>query len=79
MTAIIQKWGNSLAVRIPRFVARQMQLNDGDEVELRIENKDLIVRSTRRPHRLRDLVQKITKSNRHAETGWGKPVGRELW
>ena len=79
MTATIQKWGNSLAVRIPRAVALQIHVADGDKVELKVNADSLVVRSARRRYRLGDLVRRITPKNRHGETDWGKPRGKEVW
>lgn len=79
MNATIQKWGNSLAVRIPKSVSQQIRVSEGDDVELRVEADGLLVRPARRRYQLSALIRKITPSNRHRETGWGKPVGKEVW
>ena len=79
MHATIQKWGNSLALRIPQAVARQMRVEEGDDVILRVDAGCLNVRPARPRYRLRALVRKMTPKNRHAETDWGRPEGREIW
>ena len=79
MNATIQKWGNSLALRIPKSVAQQIRVSDGDNVELRVDRNRLLVRPARRQYRLADLVRKINHSNRHRETDWGHSVGKEAW
>jgi antitoxin MazE len=79
MNATIQKWGNSLALRIPKSVAQQIKVAEGDGVELEVAENGLLVRPARRRYRLADLVRKITDANRHGETDWGKPAGREVW
>lgn len=72
-------WGNSLALRIPQAVARQIRVSNGDSVELQVEADGLRIRSARRRrYRLAQLVAKITPANRHTETAWGKSVGKEL-
>ncbi len=74
----IAKWGNSLAVRIPKALAEKARLTEGDRVSLDLTNDgDIVLRSARRRYTLRDLVSKITPKNRHAETNWGTPTGRE--
>ena len=78
MTATIQKWGNSLALRIPKAVAKQIQVSDGDAVELRVDQDGLNIRPARKRYELAQLVRKITPANRHAETDWGKPAGKEI-
>jgi antitoxin MazE len=79
MTAKIQKWGNSLALRIPKSVAQQINLSVGDGVELQVSGTELHVRPARRVYRLGDLVRKISDTNRHTETDWGYSAGREAW
>ena len=78
MNTTIQMWGNSLAVRIPQAVARQIQVSNGDNVELRVDEDGLRIRPARRHYHLAQLVGKITPANRHTETAWGKSVGKEL-
>jgi antitoxin MazE len=76
----ILKWGNSLAVRMPQALAIEARLAEGDRVSLSLgEDGSIVLRSARRNYQLRDLVAKITPKNRHGETDWGKPEGRESW
>jgi antitoxin MazE len=79
MNATIQKWGNSLALRIPKSIAVETGLGQGDSVELQMEAGALVVRPARPRYRLADLLRGITAKNRHSETEWGKPKGRESW
>ncbi len=79
MTATVQKWGNSLALRIPKSVAQQIRVMEGDHVELRVDAEELLVRPARRRYKLSDLVRRISPENRHAETSWGPGSGRESW
>jgi len=85
MKVEFQKWGNSLAVRVPSAFAREVGAAEGKRAELTVENGALVVRvPTARPkkprrYRLEDLVADITPENRHAETNWGPPVGNEVW
>lgn len=79
MNATIQKWGNSLALRIPKSVSQQIHVSEGDGVELRVNADGLFVRPARRRYQLSQLVKKIRPSNRHAETNWGGPSGKEAW
>jgi antitoxin MazE len=78
--AQISKWGNSLAVRIPQALAKEARLAEGDRLTLSLaEDGSIVLRSVCRKYQLRDLVAKITPKNRHSETDWGKPEGRETW
>jgi antitoxin MazE len=78
MNATVQKWGNSLALRIPSSVAKDIELRQGSTVELAVENGRMIVKpSKKRRPALADLLKGVTKDNLHAEQDWGAPIGRE--
>jgi len=80
MQTKIQRWGNSLGLRIPRSIAEEAKVGPGSEVELSIQNGNLIVKpARRRTYDLKDLVRKITPRNLHDEVDTGGPVGRETW
>lgn len=80
MNATVQKWGNSLALRIPSSVAKDIQLRPGSEVEVAVEDGKMIVKpAKKRKPALAHLLKGITKDNRHSEQDWGGPVGREIW
>ena len=80
MRVAVQKWGNSLAVRIPKAVAVESKLRQGSELELRLVNGSMLLRPIRRKrHLLAELLRGITKENVHPEMEWGGPVGREVW
>lgn len=78
MRTRVQKWGNSLAVRIPKPVAEQIGLEDRAAVEMSVRNGNLILAPARPEYSLKDLVQGITPRNKHKETDLGRPVGREV-
>ena len=80
MNATVQKWGNSLALRIPSSVAKDIQLRQGSAVEVVVEGGKMIVKpAKKRKASLSQLLKGVTKVNRHAEQDWGAPVGREIW
>lgn len=75
-----QKWGNSLAVRIPRPFAEETGLENGSSIELSLEEGRLILSpSTETSYTLKKLLQGITPENVHGELDRGRPVGREVW
>lgn len=80
MRVKVQKWGNSLALRIPKGIAELVELSDGGEVELSVEEGKMIVQpARRRRYSLEELVAGITDENRHDEIGTGPSVGNEAW
>lgn len=79
MPTQIAKWGNSLGLRIPKTVAEQAEIAEGDAVDVAVENGAIVIRPARPRFELRQLVNAITPRNRHDESDWGEPAGRELW
>jgi antitoxin MazE len=80
MNATVQKWGNSLALRIPKSLAKDVDLHQGSVVELDVVKGDMVVKPKReRKLSLRQLVKRIAKKNLHAGTDWGRPIGKEVW
>ena len=76
----VSKWGNSLAVRIPRGFAKDAGLTEGDQLELKLNKQGQIVLRPARPkYKLSELLAGVTPKNRHGETDWGPPVGKEHW
>lgn len=78
-TTRIARWGNSLALRLPKAVAAEAMISGGDTVEVCVRDGEIVIRAAQPVYSLRELVGKITPGNRHAEKGWGKPSGREQW
>ena len=80
METTIQKWGNSLAVRLPKSVTQKLALRSGSRVRVYEERKEVIIAPAREVKKsLKELLAMITTENLHAETNWGKPRGREVW
>ena len=80
MQTKIQKWGNSLGLRIPRAFATEAKVEQGSLVDVSIENGCLCVRPVRpRRYLLRELLEGVSQQNLHAEIPSGGPVGREAW
>ena len=75
----IAKWGNSVGLRLPKAVAREAQLDEGDSVDVSVKNGAIVIRPSRPTYSLAQLVAKITPRNRHDESDWGPSVGRESW
>lgn len=80
MKTTAQKWGNSLAIRVPKSVAMQVGLKAHDEVEVEVQDGNVVLKPhVRRVYRLEDLVKRITPKNVHHEIDSGPPIGREVW
>ena len=79
MQTKIQRWGNSLGVRIPRSFAAEARVEAGSSVDISVEEGSLLIRPLRRRYSLRDLLKKVTARNLHGEVGTGAAVGREAF
>lgn len=74
----VSKWGNSLAVRIPQSLAKEARLSEGDCLAMDLDRDgSIVLRPARRKYELSELVSRITSRNRHSETDWGEPQGKE--
>ena len=78
MESEVSKWGNSLAVRLPKKLAEEARLTEGGKVDVTIEDGRIIIARSRR-YTLAELVERITLENRHDETSMGEAVGEEVW
>jgi antitoxin MazE len=79
MTTLVSKWGNSLGIRISKSVAAAVSVQDGDEVDVTVQEGAIIIRPAVKRYTLEELVEGITPRNRHAEVDWGAPKGKEVW
>ena len=76
----VSKWGNSLAVRIPRAIVTEARLAEGDRLSFDLAGDgSIVLRSGRRKYSLDQLLTAIKPRNRHRETDWGAPRGKEIW
>jgi antitoxin MazE len=86
MHGTISKWGNSLALRLPRHVAEQVRLVEGSTVEFEVDDGALKVIPSRKRFKLSELlegepkrVHANTDDGASVEVDWGKPHGDESW
>jgi len=79
MKTAVQKWGNSLALRIPKAFAAQARIRKGTPVNLTLQRGRMIVVPLRAEEiTLKKLLAKVTAENLHPETDWGPPLGKEI-
>ncbi len=80
MKTRVQKWGNSLALRIPKSFAEEAGLHEDAAVELSLVEGGLVVQPiTPQPLTLAELLRGITDENLPGEWGTGPAVGKEVW
>ena len=81
MEARVQKWGNSLAVRISKTFAGELGLEENTPVQIEQVGHQLIITPVASPvaPRLAAMLAQITPDNLHAEVETGEPQGQEVW
>ena len=79
MRTAISKWGNSLALRLPKPLAELAGLREGTPVEITIEGGSVVITPTRPRYELEKLLAGEDGKRRHDEVDWGPPKGGEIW
>ena len=78
MALRLQKWGNSIGVRISKSIIEKADLEVGSKVEIEHKNGKIVITPLRKPFVLNDLLSQITKSNLHSEDDFILE-GKEVW
>lgn len=80
MQTQVKKWGNSLALRIPKPMAEQLSIKTNSAVEIQVVDGQLMIKLLPEPElTLEDLLAQITDENLHQEVETGAVVGQEVW
>ena len=80
MRSKIQKWGNSLALRIPKGYAQDANLENNSEVDIYLEDNQIVINPVVRKNKsLEDLLAGINENNIHSEIESGSAAGKEIW
>ena len=75
--AKVQKWGNSLGIRIKKAIAEQVQLRENSEVDITVSENRLILTPYSPKYTLEGLIESVTRENLHGEVNSGPRVGME--
>jgi antitoxin MazE len=79
MTNIVNKWGNSLGLRIPQPVASKVGFTAGTVVSIEVVDNTIVVSPVRKKYSLDELLEGVTPELIGGEYDWGTPVGKEVW
>lgn len=80
MQTKVQKWGNSLALRIPKAFAEEAGLENDSSVEIRVVDGRIVIEMVEKSkYKLEDLLSQVTEDNLHGEIDTGDAVGNETW
>jgi antitoxin MazE len=75
----LAQWGSSLGVRIPKAILDAAHLKAGDQVEIEVQNRAIVIQAAVDTPTLEQLLDAITPENCHPATDWEKPAGTETW
>jgi len=80
MQTKIQKWGNSLALRIPKSFALNVNLKQNELVDISIDKGKIIITPIiQKEYSLEELLKGVSENNLHSEFDTGAPAGKEIW
>lgn len=79
MRTTVQKWGNSLAIRIPKNITKDTNVSEGSTIDILVENGNIILHPSTGEYSLQELLKKITNENIHSEVTTGGQTGGEAW
>jgi len=79
MQTRVQRWGNSLAVRIPKSFAIEAHLENDTAVDVSLRDGEVIISLSKQPYSLEALLSQVTSENSHGEQEIGTPAGAEQW
>lgn len=80
MKTRVQRWGNSLALRIPRAFATTLGISEESTLEMTIFDGKLVISIAEPPElTLTELLAGVTDENLHGEISMGPAVGEEAW
>jgi antitoxin MazE len=77
--SIVNKWGNSLGVRIPHAVAAAVGLDVGTVVNVEVIDNKVVISPIQKKYQLDELLVGVTPESIGGEYDWGEPVGKEIW
>ena len=79
MNSKITLWGNSLGIRIPKHLADEINLKEGDEIKIYRDRNRLAIEPVKKQYTLLELLDGMGEEHIHSEVDWGRVVGKEIW
>ncbi len=78
MTVKLQKWGNSMGVRIPKSIIEKVNLEENDELIIEQHDGKIVIFPAKKKLSLSDMMDQVTPENLHIQDDF-KPEGNEVW
>ena len=82
MTTMIQKWGNSQGVRIPKVILDSVNWSENEKIVIIVDNGKLVIEKAKEEHKrknIKELFKDYKEDYTRVEIDWGKPEGDEIW
>jgi antitoxin MazE len=81
MLTKVQKWGNSLALRLPKALTEEAGVHLDSPVEIFVRDHTIVFEPVRekKAYNLDELLAGVKPDNLHGETDFGPPAGKEVW
>ena len=82
MTTMIQKWGNSQGVRIPKVILDSVNWSENEKIVIIVDNGKLVIEKAKEEHKrknIKELFKDYKEDHTPVEIDWGKPEGDEIW
>ncbi len=82
MTTMIQKWGNSQGVRIPKVILDSVNWSENEKIVIIVDNGKLVIEKAKEEHKrknIKELFKDYKEDYTPVEIDWGKPEGDEIW
>ncbi|MEL6579447.1 MAG: AbrB/MazE/SpoVT family DNA-binding domain-containing protein [Cyanobacteria bacterium J06621_12] len=77
--SIVAKWGNSLAIRIPKNVAEKVNLQEGTAIFIAVNDNSIVISPKTPEYTLEELLAGASSEDFEGEYDWGETVGEEIW
>ncbi len=75
----VAKWGNSLAIRIPKNVAEKIKLKEGTVISIDVTDNNIVITPEKPRYTLEELLSGASSEDFEGEYDWGETVGEEVW
>ena len=77
--SVVAKWGNSLAIRLPKHIVEEVDLEEGSLISISIKENNILITPKRKKYTLDELLAGANPEDFEGELDWEKPVGEEIW
>ena len=77
--SVVAKWGNSLAIRLPKNIADKVNLTEGTAISIDVTDNKIVITPKKTQYTLEELLAGASSEDFDGEFDWGEPLGEEVW